>query len=627
MTALFALLPIFGFATIFNIFLKKRVSISIFFSITAIISILFLFGMFNILQIGTYMLFYGGILVLVLMSIVYTGKISKTIKSVPFTMFVVASIVYLYFMKNTHFFFWDEYSHWGAFIKYMYYTHTFYDLSCSAAHLNYPPGITLWDYFVVSNTAFTDGNVYFAYFLLIFSSLLMMYEKLNWKQIHWILLIFIIQVVLLADFGHWLSSIYVDHVVGVMFAGLVLSYLSDNFKAKELLLFIFPLISIVLVKEIGLYFGLSFLGLVILLNILDSKLQNAKSIIFNISLNKYLIIISLSLFIVSFLALKSWGIRQEAHGISQNAQTMSNVVKNILSNKKILDKKDENEVKQRFWKVVKYQQLHQEKISLNYNEFSYGIMSKYTKTIKLSTIGTMVFFILMLFMILSTNKDERYKTKIILIYSYLLFVNIIYLFILYFSFLVAFGTGALRIPSFVRYMNMGILPMFIIGFSVLLPMFNKNYNYTLKRKFFISSFIILILIFITRPYLKPMYSQLKNGFRATSDKISKNIIKTIPIKSKLFVVFPIRNNGSLNNILRYSLIPINSTISSYKFSDKSFQEMINIYSKYDYIWFVQFNKALIKKNRVFLRGKPNHQAYTLYKVKKSNNNVKFIPVL
>jgi hypothetical protein len=139
MTALFALLPIFGFATIFNIFLKKNISTSIFFSITAIISVLFVFGMFELLQIGSYLLFYGGIFILLIMSIIYNNKLFISLKSVPSIMFIFINIIYLYLMKDAQFFFWDEYSHWGQFIKDMYYFNSFYGANTSISHLNYPP--------------------------------------------------------------------------------------------------------------------------------------------------------------------------------------------------------------------------------------------------------------------------------------------------------------------------------------------------------------------------------------------------------------------------------------------------------------------------------------------------------
>jgi len=627
MIAIISLLPIFGFATLFYVYFKKSVSVSIFFSITLIITILYLFGMFDYLKTGTYLLYYGGIILFVVMSIVYNKLVFKALKSVPFIMFTLMSVLYLYFMKDAHFFFWDEYSHWGAFIKYMYSTNSFYDLNTAAAHLNYPPGISLWDYFIIKPFDYSEGNIYFAYFLIIFSSTLMMYEKLKFRDLYIIILVLLTQIVIYAGFGHWFSCIYVDHVVGAVFSGLVFSYLVDNFKTKELILFVFPLIAIVLIKEIGLYFGLSFIGLVILLRVFNTYNQN-NTITISIKQNLKSIIILFFLFIVMIITLKSWSLRQENLGISSNGQTITGVVENLLSDEKLIDPKIKSEIKNRFWYVVENQQLHKEKVSLNYNEFSYSIMPKFHKTIKLTTVSIFIFFFIVFFINYKLSSSKVEKHKLIIIYGYVSFVTFIYLIILLLSYTVAFGVDGLRIPSYVRYINMSILPMLLIAFMTMLPAYRlitiKKYP---KQVLFSFVFTFIVLASIVRPYLPPLYSQLQNGVRKEIDAISYNIRKVVPAKTKLFVVFPIRNNGSLNNMIRYDLVPINSTISKYDFEKKSFNEMIKIYSKYQYVWFVRFDNNLVKKNKRILKQTKDKKVFTLYKVTVSNNNIAFTPVL
>jgi len=125
MIAIISLLPIFGYAAVFYIYFNKTVSVSIFFSISSIITILFIFGMLDFLKYGTYLLFYGGIGLLLGLIIWFKDKLFVAANSVPFVMFTFMSIIYLYFMQDAKLFFWDEYSHWGSFIKEMYYFNTF----------------------------------------------------------------------------------------------------------------------------------------------------------------------------------------------------------------------------------------------------------------------------------------------------------------------------------------------------------------------------------------------------------------------------------------------------------------------------------------------------------------------
>jgi hypothetical protein len=631
MIAIISLLPIFGYAAVFYIYFKKTVSVSIFFSISSIITILFVFGMLDFLKQGAYLLFYGGMVFLLFLSIWFKDKLFEAVKSVPFVMFTLASIIYLYLMQDAKFFFWDEYSHWGIFIKEMYYFHHFYDTSSVAANLIYPPGISIWDYFIVLPTGFTEGKLYFAYFLILFSSTLMMYEKLSFKQVHWIVLVFAIQIVVFAGFGHWFSCIYVDHIVGAI-AGLVLTYLVDHFSVKQFILFVFPLSAIVLVKEIGLYFGLASMGLMLILQVVRAKFENGKSLWLNIKEQKQVIFILFILAVSMVLILKFWGMRQESHGIQKPAHSISTIVKNIALDKQIFNESKKALYNKNFVEVMLYQQLHKEKVSLNYNEFSYGTMSKYTKSVKLSTIGSFIFFIFICMAAFFAIYRRDKKLEVTIIGSYILAIGIIYLFILYLSFPLSFGDRALKMVSYVRYINMAILPLMLIGFSLMLPMyydkeyFKKKSKYKLKL-FWASLATLIILTFITTPYLKPLYSQLENRFRGNIDKATENILKNVPQKSTLFVVFPVKNNGSLNNILKYSLIPARATISRNDFVNKKSEEMMDIFAKYDYVWFASLNKELMNKNRSFLRGKSKKEIFTLYKIEKKNGLVKIKPII
>ncbi len=624
MLSILSLLPIYGFATLFRIYLKRNISVSIFFSITAIITLLFIFAISGVLEIGFYLLFYGGIVIFVIMSFLYKKEFFKVLFSVPFVIFTIASLLYLYFMKDAHFFFWDEYSHWGAFIKYIYYTNSLYDLNTTAAHLNYLPGISLWDYFVIKLFSYQEGSVYFAYFLVIFSSTLMMYEKLTWKDTYWIVFVFVVQVVVFADFGHWFSSIYVDHVVGAMTIGLILSYISDKYRQKELFLFIFPLVSIVLVKEVGLYFGLTVLGF-IYLDIFYKQYQDKKETFLSlIKEMKYTFMVLALLFLIMFGVLQFWAHYQASKGIAPSRQTLSAVAKNIFSSQHLFDNKTEIQIKKNLNTVLLYQQLHQEKVSLNYNEFSLNIMKSYKKKIKLTTVGIFIFAFVLLFLRYLVSKEDRWR--ILLVGSYFFFTTAFYIFfILYQSYFVAFGSDALRVPSFVRYANIAILPLMFLLFTTFLPVFNRQKDQ--KKLFILGTAFVLCLMFITKPYLPPLYSQLHNRARTIIDTMSYKIRKKVPAKAKLFVIFMVHNNGSLNNMLAYSLLPIHTKVSKFNFEKKSFLEMLQIYRKYQYIWFAQFDQKIINKNRKILRVKKGKTPYVLYKIIKNNNTISFKPIL
>ena len=107
MSAIFVLLPILSYALVFNIFLKKAISVSIFFAITFIISILFLFGMFDLLKSASNTLFYGGIALLlfilglafgfsVIVEFANTSKISKIPSAILSVGLILTSLLTLF---------------------------------------------------------------------------------------------------------------------------------------------------------------------------------------------------------------------------------------------------------------------------------------------------------------------------------------------------------------------------------------------------------------------------------------------------------------------------------------------------------------------------------------------------
>jgi len=625
MTALISLLPIFGYASMFYIYFKKSVSVSIFFAISAIISFGYIFGMLDVLKYGIYLLFYFGIVLLLFFVFKFQTKMLKAMKSVPFIVFVFCSVIYLYFMKDAHLFFWDEYSHWGAFIKEMYYFNHFYDASSVAANLSYPPGISVWDYFIVKPTGFHEGSLYFAYFLILFSSTLIMYEKLSFKQIHWIILVFITQMMLFADFGFGFSSIYVDHVVGAVFAGLILSFIDEKFSIKDLYLFIFPMLALSLIKEAGFVLDLFFLCFVFIIHIVNTSVEKQISYLQSIKNNKKAIATLFVLFLLIFTTIKAWNIRQESKGIYNNGITMSKIITHLTQPVSLKTEQMKDEISRRFVHVFISQQVSKDKNSLNYNEFSYSTMPTYKDTLKLTGLG-MFFFLLLFSMVIyySTNKNER-NHNLIIINLFLIVIFMIHVGLLYLSYRNGFGSGGLRIPSYVRYINTIILPILVVQFSLLLPLFQDKKSS--MRQFIAACAVLIALIVITRPYMKPLYSQLENGFRKNVDLATKNIVKNVPQKKKLFVVFPIKNNGSLNNILKYSLIPTRATISKSTFADKTPQQMLEIFSKYDYIWFATINKEIFNKSKMFLKAKDKRNIFVLYKIDITGNSIQLRPII
>lgn len=631
--ALLALLPIFGYAFFIHLHFKKLFSVSLFVAISFIMVVLFLFGMVSLLQPGAIVLFSFGVLLLLFELYRDRQGVAGAVTSPPFVVFTIMSIAIFIAFQDAHLFFWDEYSHWGIFIKEMFFFHHFYDAESVAAHLNYPPGISVWDYFVLlGDRTFVEGHLYFAYFLLLFSATLVMYEKIEWKSWHILLLVFAIQMMVFAAFGHGFSNIYVDHVIGAMFAGLILSFLAERYQGYQSLLLLFPLVGIVLVKEVGLYFGFAAVGLYLIVSVLRQTAAHSNVLAAVKSEKKSIAIFALSLVLMAG-TLKTWELHQRAEGISAEKQSIGGIIRNALSEKKAVPGEVEAQIKEHFWQVVLDQQIHKEALSLNYNEFSFAVMPHYKKRIKLSTIGFIVFFLLMVAVAYKVAPKGYGRKEAVSIGIYLLVIYLGYLAILYMSYLVAFGNGGVRIPSYVRYINMASMPLLFAAFSLLLPMYLRHSGSTLSRQkmgdpsFLGGLGLLVLLTWITQPYLKPLYSQLENGFLQQFKPAADRIVKTIPAGAKLYVVFPVRNNGMLNNIIKYELVPAHAAVSQADFTSLSPLQMQTIFSRYDYVWFAVPDKNVFYKNRHLLQQKNDRYIYTLYQVVSDTDGFGLKPLL
>jgi hypothetical protein len=622
MNAILTLFSLFGYSLLFYIYIKRRVSIAIFFSINFIITVGFIFGIVGILKYGTYIIFSLGICLFIFLCYQYKKIIIPFFTSVPFILFFTLSIVFLFFMEDAQLFFWDEYSHWGVFIKEMYNFGHFYDASSVAAHLRYPPGISIWDYFIVLPTGFTEGKLYFAYFLILFSSSLMMYENLSWKQFHWIILIFVIQMALFATYGHWFTSIYVDHIVSALFFGMIFSFLISKYTEKELWCFVFPLVAITLVKEIGLFFALSFAVFAILFSWHKQFLVLHQIIKSFIRIKKVIVVMLISI-IFSILSLSIWNFHQDMEHVPSGKQTLSTVIGEIFSKKKILDEKIQNEVKKRFWIVLKNQQLHKEEISLHYNEFSYATMPAYHKTLKLTTLGSLLFIFLALCIAIGTLQDKNEKINVTIIMGYLAIITVFYLGILYVSYCIAFGSGALRIPSYVRYANTVMLPLLMCTLFFFTPAFSTKRRslFQFNSSLFAMILVFTVFVFITKPYIRPLYTQLHNNFRIKLNQIVPFLNMKMQPNSKVLVYFPILNNGSLDIILKYMFIPNKATILK-NMNDLNQQKLETLYKKYDYIWFAIIDKNMIQVNHNFLKLKRPHKIFSFYHIIHKNADVR-----
>jgi hypothetical protein len=584
--------------------------------VTAIV----LLAMIGLLKEASYAVFVIGVILFLYIPYKYREKNIEFFSSTPTVLLIIFSLVFFFISRDSHFFFWDEFSHWGLFIKEMMYTDRLYDASTIAAHPHYVPGAPTWQYFTMLFSGFSEGGAYFAQFLLISSATMMIYEKTSFKKPHWIVLAFLLQIAFLANFGHGLNKIYVDHVVGAMFAGLIMVILYDRFDKKSIFLLLAPLTAIAFIKEVGLYFSAASVGLLLLRYIFIEK-------------NKKLIYISILLGILTLVVFKAWDIRLGAEGVNKGGQSISGIVSSIISNEKMLDEQTHTQVKDRFWEIFFDQQIAKDEISENFNEFDYFTMGEYKDSFRLTTFWFLVTFIIVSLITTLAGRQEGYKKSDVLLPSaYMLFIILGYFTILCISYFVAFGGNAFRIPSYVRYTNIAIMPAMFFLASYYLPLARKvdikEDSPIAKveiKPLLIVSLATLMLYTLETPNLKTIYKANElNSFRAQTIPTINAIKSKIPESSDIYAIIPVPNNGSFRNFLRYDMYPSRLTADEIAI----FQQPINkIYEKmgeHEYVW-LPFQSQ--KVQAIYQRLLQNQNVFNLYKVEKQGEDLALKPLM
>ncbi len=138
---------------------------------------------------------------------------------------------------------WDEFSHWGLVVKNMVYFDRFGNSPDATTYFKgYPPGTALFQYLWCKlYGSFQDAYLIRATNVLSFSLLLPLFAKLNWKRCWaFVPLFFVMMCLPLTFFSGFYTELYVDALLGLLFAYILYSYFSadtmDSFLVANLAL-------------------------------------------------------------------------------------------------------------------------------------------------------------------------------------------------------------------------------------------------------------------------------------------------------------------------------------------------------------------------------------------------------
>ncbi|MDR0484370.1 MAG: hypothetical protein LBH40_03760 [Alphaproteobacteria bacterium] len=280
------ILCITALAIIISSIFNKKLTETLATAIVLIVFYLYWFALFGILAIGYWSLL-SFIIIGFLVCIFIKRKQLLSFISISFFAWVLLVFVIAIIFRDSFFYHWDDFSHWGTTLKDMFYTNEIIKRSFN----DYPIGTRVFQYFIlkiygVYNESVALTYLYIIYFSFIIYPLAKIEKSKNTKRIgKYLLILFYGMLALLFPFGFdsvdLFSSLLVDFVQGMTF-GFIIFIISNRkkFDSHTKLLLFLLLFFLVQIKIVGLMLAVAAVLLIILK---DKNYKDYKNILFFIS--------------------------------------------------------------------------------------------------------------------------------------------------------------------------------------------------------------------------------------------------------------------------------------------------------------------------------------------------------
>ena len=591
---------------------KIKEKYTIIFSTSIIFVFLYLCGLLNVLKVGIYIIYlFTTIGFIYLLYLLIKKKIKiKELLSPIFIYYVLIALVLYIITINANFTQWDEFSHWGSNLKFMFYNDNLWaNKLWEGVHECYPPLAGIVEYLGLKlNNGYSEAMSFFAIDLFMLSLITPMLKnsfklKNIIKNILFILCIYMVILI----FGYGLNSLYIDLPLGILFAsGLYIAIKNkDNNKSilLGLILFMLPIM-----KDSGLIFA----GIILLYLFIDSIYKCVKEKKFDI---KYFIPIIIY-FLVVCLSYLSWKLYCNFNNTSIDFRHDSNAIESL-------------NIIEYFKSLFLMVEGKNYDITLSFYNFlnNNGVISRYPFSTIIQTIVVLNIFAILMnkFNILKKEKINKLIATIdIGFIVYILFLLCVYLYAL----LEPEGRG---LVCFSRYIG-----TFFIGVVIILISLCIKYK---------KSFIPIILSFLICLYgtnIASFFVPVPKNYDAIPSEVHEmynNISPYLKFEDKIFII--LQNDGGYNfHTLRYLLAPIQTNLL-YEWnlgetntaaelatlnltSDEFLQELKN--REYTYVYLGVVDENFVKEYGKLFNNNPTIVNLTnkLYKINYDSDNIKFI---
>ena len=364
---------------------------------------------------------------------------------------------------------YDEYAHWGIFLKEMLALDGFWTAETSSMHPRYPPGAPLWQYLFSAFLPPSEGKAYFAQFVLLLAPLLMLWNAVRWSQPAWIGAILALVLLALTNLGLGVSSVLLDHVIGVWYLGTLVAAVADeDLASRRVVLYAAPLAVIALLKDAGLALAVSGAMIIAALYWHRALVPSARTG-FRRAGAALAVLLAPTL-----LCVQVWSWNRDAVGAAPDVQSIDGFVGGIADGTSEANSERNAEIARRLNEVFFDQQLSNGPVSQSFNEFTYDIRHLFTDSYRLTTFAFLVAFMLWWVVIAWGGLTGESRRRWLIVASGVFVTALAYIASLHLSYRFSFGERGLELPSYVRYVNIIALPMLLLLFCPLLPAFRDR---------------------------------------------------------------------------------------------------------------------------------------------------------
>lgn len=615
------LLPLLGWALALLAAGVRRVSAAVMWAVAAQIVVLYLGALVGWLRPTTWALALLGLAALGLA--LHRAELRARLRDPLLLGFAAAAAAHWLRFRHAEYGTWDELVQWGLSLKEMVLSHGLADANSNARAPVYVPGATLWQYSITSLAGYTEGNAYFAQFVLLVSPLLPLLERVRDAGRRWILPVGVALIVLLANLSLGFSSLCVDHVIATWTAGTVLVALDERPRGWRALPLALGGTTLVLVKDVGLFFAAGALGLGALLALLDARSEGGAGASGRRATPWILaLVLPLALHLTWGPYLRHAGLRAETQGTGRAAA-------GLLSGQRTAQSAV---IRERFWSVFWTARLGRPAVLCDHNEFSWELLAEYPADRRLSTAGYLALWLGLWAISVASLRDRSARARLAALGAGLAALAATYVALLAIGYQYFFDDWGVHIPSYDRYVHTLVLPLLLVLLAVQLPERPLRPRPRAGRdaRYLAACAVVLAYALLEAPSartLATLHEQAVDHPNRTRFVIPAvaALRRALPDGAAFLTIIPVADNGMLANLVRYELAPTRMLLGPGDLLERAPAQIVDALRGHDHVWIFPVDVRAGERLTALL-GPPPPTPGVLYRIERHDGRVALTPV-